>query len=154
MSDHFNIDYKELKFNRDFLPTAKVVKTLKGSAQHIIIRHSQNYEQGKDTTGKRFKPYSSAYARKLLKSGIGHAKVTLRRTGRLLGSRKIKEIPNGVEVGFAGQHRAGKKSIPNSRLAAILNASRPFHNVAKEDRKIALKDLTELYRREIKNLYK
>ena len=70
--------------------------------------------RGVDFQGRRFKPYSKAYAQKRLKAGRNSQKVDLTFTGRMLANMTSRVRDQGGElvgeIGFASATEAAKAS--------------------------------------------
>lgn len=117
----FKVQVDGLKLDLGQLQLNKFKKIAKQELENTKDRLTRNIKQGKDAEGNSLAPYSPAY-RKAIKKGyaksLGATKarvhpVDLTISNTMLNSRTTKELFNGAELVFTGNHGG----ISNEELA-------------------------------------
>ena len=135
----FKVEGPDLKLDLGLLDIKQFKKLASQELSNTKDRLSDNIQQGKNADGKSLKKYSKSYRDAINKGyvrsseGVHKASITVNLTvgGKMLKSRKIKELSNGAELIFTGTHGGG---LDNEELANYnLLIRKGWHSLGKID---------------------
>lgn len=124
MSNMFEFDLADVDDLLDGLTRLRLTEEdWERLGQATVARILQRTEEGRDQDGRRFAPYSAAYARRRAKGGRSASVVTLAYTGRMLGALTSTAIKDGARLTFVTREAA--------RLAELHQNGAPRRGVSR-----------------------